>query len=211
MLKRGPVSSATVAGILTNAKAIHSDYDLSELLRLILAQQPLDEGNRRAFFAAVATLGSSYERHRVLSAAVSSQHASDPALLELALTAAAHLGSDYDTSTFLQEVLRQNGVEGGVRAPFFACVNTIGASYERGRVLQAVVRKPGTSDETLHAVLQSTRSMGSYELSQVLQLIARTQPLTGDLRNAYVAAADRLGDYEQTQALAALVRSERRK
>ncbi len=211
MLKRGPVASATVAGILTSAKAIHSDYDLSELLRLILAQQPLDDANRGAFFAAVATLGSSYERHRVLSATVSSQHASDPALLELALTAATHLGSDYDTSTFLQEVLRQNGVEAGVRAPFFACVNTIGSSYERGRVLQAVVRKPGTSDETLHAVLQAARSMGGYELSQVLQLIARTQPLTGDLRDAYVAAADRLGDYEQTQALAALVRSERRR
>jgi hypothetical protein len=212
MLKRGAVSPAVLGSILAKAKSIDSDYELSELLRQILSQQPLDERNRTAFFATLATMGSDYERHRVLSAVVSSQAPTDPAVLEAALGSAASIGSNYETSQFLQEVLRQNGVEGRVRAPFFAAANTIGSDYERGRVLQAVVRKPGASADTLRAVMQSAQRMGSdYERSQLLQLIARSYTLTGDLRDAYVAQADRLGDYEQTQALAALVRSERRK
>ena len=108
----------------------------------------------------------------MLSAVVSSAKPTDPAILESALSASATLRSDFETSTFLQEVLRQNGVEGSVRAPFFAAVNALGSSYERGRVLEAVVRKSGTSIDTMRAVLQSSRSMGGYELSQLLQLVA---------------------------------------
>ena len=156
----------------------------------------------------MATIGGAYERRRVLSAAVGGQHPGDAVLLEAALTAASRIGSDYDTSTFLQEALRAHGIE-AVRAAFFTVVSTIGGAYERGRVLQAVVRKPGTSDDTLRPVLQSSRAMTGYELSQLLQLVARSHALNGDLRDAYVAAADRLGGYEQTQTLAALARSER--
>ena len=211
MLKRGPVSSATLTGILTHAGSIDSDFELAELLRQILSQQTLDERNRTAFFTAVSTIGGAYERHRVLSAVISSTKPTDPAILESALSASATLHSDYETSTFLQEVLRQNGVEGSVRAPFFAAANTLGSSYERGRVLEAVVRKSGTSTDTLRAVLQSSRTMNGYELSQLLQLVARTSMVTGELRDAYLDAADRLGGYEQGQVMTALVKSERRK
>ena len=211
MLKRGPVSPSVLAGILATAKSIQSDYDLSELLRQIMSEQALDERNRTAFFNAVATIGSGYERHRVLGAVISSQHASDAGLLASALAAAAALRSDYETSQFLQEVLRQNGVEGPVRAPFFAAVNTIGSNYERGHVLQAVIRKPGTSPDTLRAVLQSAKAMNGYDLSQLLQLMAATHVIGGDLRDAYLDAADRLSGYDQGQVMTALVKSERRK
>jgi beta-lactamase regulating signal transducer with metallopeptidase domain len=211
MLKRGPVSPSILAGILANVRSIDSDYELSELLRQIVAQQPLDDRNRAAFFAAVSTIDSAYERHRVLNAVVSGDRASDPGLLEAALVSAAGLKSSYETSTFLQAVLRQNGVEGRVRAPFFSAANTIDSAYERGRVLEAVVKRTDASEETLRSVLQSSRALGGYELSQLLQALARTHTLSGGLRDAYVEAATRLGDYEQGQALTALVRSERRK
>jgi beta-lactamase regulating signal transducer with metallopeptidase domain len=208
MIKRGPLSPSTLGGVLASARSIGSDYEQAELLRQILAQQAIDERNREAFFAAVATIGGAYERHRVLSAVVGGPHPGDAGLLGGVLAAASRIGSDYDTSTFLQEVLRAHDIE-AVRAPFFTVVGTIGGAYERGRVLQAVVRKPGTSDDTLRLVLQSSRAMTGYELSQLLQLVARSHALNGDLRDAYVAAADRLGGYEQTQTLAALARSER--
>ena len=211
MLKRGPVSSSILAGILANVRSIDSDYELSELLRQIMAQQTLDDRNRPAFFAAVSTIDSAYERHRVLDSVVSGDRASDSGLLEAALGSAAGLHSDYDLSTFLQTVLRQNGVEGRVRAPFFAAANKLDSNYERGRVLQAVVRRTDASQDTLHSVLQSSRALSGYELSQLLQALARTHTIGGDLRDAYVEAANRLDDYEQGQALTALVRSERRR
>jgi len=182
---------------------------VTELLRQILAQQPLDERNRAAFFSVVSTIGGAYERHRVLSAAIASQRPSDPALIESALGAASTLHSDYETSMFLQEILRQNGIEGSLRAPFFAAVNAIPGHYERASVLRMVVKKSDASQDTLRAVLQSARVLDGYDLSQLLQLVASTHPVSGDVREAYLNLADRLAEYEQGQAMAALVRAER--
>jgi beta-lactamase regulating signal transducer with metallopeptidase domain len=211
MLKRGAVSSQTLATLLDNTTSIESDYELSELLRQITAQQPLDEKNRAAFFRAFATIGSDYEKRRVLSAVVSDTQPSDPALLEAALTAAATVGSDYEAASFLLEVLKQNVVEGVARAPFFRMVANVSSGYERGRVLQAVVRKAGTSSETLRDVLRAASGMSGYELSQLLQLVARSHALTGDVREGYLTAADRLSGYEQNQVFAALIKNERSK
>jgi hypothetical protein len=98
-----------------------------------------------------------------------------------------------------------------VRAPFFRVASAISSGYEKGRLLQAVVKKPGVSDDTLREVLRSTRGMSGYELSQLLQTVAAVRNLAGDLREAYLDAADRLSGYEQGQVLSALVRSERRR
>ena len=129
----------------------------------------------------------------------------------LALTHAAGMSSDYEAGTFLHEVLKQSGVEGPLRAPFFKVVGGMSSGYEKGRLLQAVVKKPGVSDDTLREVLRSTRGMSGYELSQLLQAVASVRVLSGDLREAYLDAADRLSGYEQSQVLSALVKSERRK
>jgi len=130
-------------------------------------------------------------------------------VLEAALTAASTMGSDYEAATFLLEVLKQNGVEGAARGAFFRTVAGVSSGYERGRVLQTVVRKPGTSSATLLEVLRASSGMSGHELSQLLQLIARTQPLAGDVREAYLSAAERLSGYEQNQVFAALVKNER--
>jgi beta-lactamase regulating signal transducer with metallopeptidase domain len=208
MLKRGPVTPQTLAGILEHSAGIDSDYELSELLRQIIVQQPLDDRNRAAFFKTVATIGSDYERHRVLSAVV--QRTGDTATVEAALAQAGSIGSDYEAATFLMEVLKQSGVEGAARAPFFRVVSGISSGYERGRVLQAVVRKSDATDDTLRAVLQATKGMSGYELSQLLMAVANARPLTGTLRDVYLDAADRLSGYDQSQVLSALVKSERR-
>jgi beta-lactamase regulating signal transducer with metallopeptidase domain len=209
MLKRGPVSSQTLAGILAHSNTIESDYELSELLRQIVEQQTLDDRNRAAFFRNVTTIGSDFERHRVLKAVI--DRSTDAATVEAALVHAGRMGSDYEAGTFLREVLKQSGVEGSLRAPFFKVVSGMSSGYEKGRVLQALVKRPDVSNDTLREVLRSTRGMSGYELSQLLIAVAGARTLTGDLRDAYVDAADGLSGYEQGQVLAALVRSERRR
>jgi beta-lactamase regulating signal transducer with metallopeptidase domain len=210
MLKRGPVNAQILAGILENSSTIESDYELAELLRQLVSQHTLDTRSRAAFFKAVATIDSDYEQRRVLSAVIGRQGPADPALIDGALQQANGLDSDYESASFLMDVLRQNGIESS-RAAFFRVVAGLGSGYERGRVLQAVVKQADTSAETLREVLRATSGMSGYELSQVLQLVARNHALTGDLRDAYITAADRLSGYEQTQVLAALARNERRR
>ena len=66
----------------------------------------------------------------------------DAATLEAALTQAVTIGSDHEAGTFLHEVLKQSGVEGPMRGPFFKVVSGMSSGYEKGRILQAVIKKP---------------------------------------------------------------------
>jgi beta-lactamase regulating signal transducer with metallopeptidase domain len=209
MLKKGPVSGQTLAGILTHSTTIESDYELSELLRQVMAAQTLDDRNRAAFFRAIGSIQSDYERHRILKSVV--DRSPDAATIEAALAAAVTMTSSYEAATFLHSVVKQSGVEGGLRAPFFRAVARVSSGHERGRLLQAVVKKPGVSTDTLREVLRSTTNMSGYELSQLLQAVATTHAITGDLREAYLDTADRLSGYEQGQVLTALIKSERRR
>ncbi|HEX6464207.1 MAG TPA: hypothetical protein VFZ98_07140, partial [Vicinamibacterales bacterium] len=210
MLKKGPVSPQVLASILDHARTLNSAYEVAELLRQILAQQTLDDRNRAAFFAVVATLHSDYERHRVLSAVLRTDRATSPAVLEGIFGQVERMTADHERSTLMLELLKQNSIEGNLRAPFFRAVDGIHGAYERGRVLRAVVEKPDASRDTLKLAIQAARGLPSYEASQLLIAIARRDAITGDLRDAYIDAADRLSAYEQGQVLTALVRSERR-
>ena len=211
MLKRGPVSSATLAGILAHATTIDSDYELSELLRQILSQQTLDDRNRAAFFRARRD-----DRQRLRApprAERRGRTAARPRHLEAALDAGReHRQRLREPGRSCRKSCKQSGVEGAVRAPFFKVVSTHGLRLrERPRAAGGRRRSPASATDTLRDVLQSSRGMSGYELSQLLQTVAAARSLTGDLRDAYVDAADRLSGYDQSQVLAALVKSERRR
>jgi hypothetical protein len=209
MLDKGPVTPAILESILSNTSSIESDYELAELLRQILGQQSLDEKTRPLFFKAVGSISSDYERHRVLSASL--RGTPDSATVIGALNRAGDIGSDYEAAQFLLEVLQKGTIEGAAREPFFTVVNRLNSTYERRRVLEALIRKPGLSRETLLGILQSAREMSGYDLAQVLLAVANAHSLTGDLRDSYLDAADRLSGYDQGQVMTALVKSERRK
>lgn len=210
MLKKGPVPPAVLAALLDHARSMNSDYDVSELLREILSHQALDDRNRAALFAVVSAMRSDYERHRVLNAVIRADGASSATVVEGVLRQAETMTSDHERATLLTELLKQNGIEGNLRAPFFRAVDAIRGSYERGRVLHEVVVKPDASNETLKLAIGATHGLPPYETSQVLVAIATAHPISGDLRDAYVQAADRLDQYSQGRVMTALVRSERR-
>jgi len=109
-------------------------------------------------------------------------------------------------------LVKRQPIEGDLRAPFFRAVDTISSSFERGRVLQAVAKRPDASPDTVLAVLRAAATMGSgFEISQVLLAVVSNHAVEGPARDAYVAAAEKLGDFEQGRTLSALVKSERRK
>ena len=104
---------------------------------------------------------------------------------------------------------KSQSIDGPLRAPFFKGVDTIDSSFERGRVLQAVVKRGNLPPETVVAVLRAAQNMGSsHETSQVLMSVASTHQLSGEARDLYVTAAGRLGDFDEGRALTALVKNE---
>jgi hypothetical protein len=97
-----------------------------------------------------------------------------------------------------------------LRPPFFAAADAIRSSFEKGRVLEAVARRPGAPPETILSVLRSASTIdGSHERSQVLLAVAANHPISGAAREAYIEAAEKLGEYEQQRVLSALVRRSR--
>jgi hypothetical protein len=108
--------------------------------------------------------------------------------------------------------VKTSGVEGATRAPFFRAVASIGSAFERGRVLQALLRRTDVSDQTVLEIVRSAQSITSaHERAQVLLAVAAAHQLTREARDAYIDASGELGDYEQGRVLSALVRNERRK
>ena len=149
-----------LAGILGSRATIDSDYELSELLRQIVAQQTLDDRNRAAFFGAVAT---HRQRLRAPSRADSAvdraaSAPSDRRLLEAALARPRSLHQRLRSRRrSCRRCCGRTASRGACARRSSTSSRGIDPDYERGRVLQAVVRKADASDDTLRAVLQAAR------------------------------------------------------
>jgi len=210
-LKRGPVSSPILAGILDASTAIDSDFEEASLLVQVAQLQPLDNTSRAPFFAALKTVSSDFEHHRVLTA-LAKQTDLTPESAKAMLESAGTIGSDFEMASFLVDIAKRRNVDGALREPFFGAVHSIDSAFERGRVLKTVAARTDLPAESLLDVLRSVKTMrGNFEASQVLMEVARTHTLTDQARDLYVDAAEGLGEFEQGQVMTALVRNERRK
>ena len=207
-LKNGPVEPALLSSLLEAARSIDSDYELASLLVQLVKQQSIDPA-RASFFATLDTVGSDYERGRVLAALGGRPDVSGDTTAAMLTAVAAKNNSDYETANFLLKVAKQP-MDASKRQPFFAAVDGMRSDYDKGRVLLAVAGQPGLSTDTIAAVLASVKAMkSSYEMSRVLQTLAANNAITGASRDAYIDVTESLGDYEQGRALSALVKSDR--
>jgi beta-lactamase regulating signal transducer with metallopeptidase domain len=209
VLKRGAVSPDGLAGMLQASAAIDSDFEQASLLAEIAKLSALDHTSRAPFFKALATVGSDFEHRRVLSALARRSDLA-PETITAMVESAGGIGSDFEKAAFLLDAIKA-GVDGGARAPFFRAVQDIGSSFERGRVLQALAKRPGLSSETMVDLLRAVKGMSSFEAGQVLLAVAALQPLAGPARDLYIEAAGQLGDFEQGRVMTALVKNEQRR
>ena len=196
-LKRGPVSADVLAGVLDGE---HRD-------RVGLTRRPSSScrspGSSRSTPARArrssrpsATVDSDYECRRVVSAVVRADPS--PETLATMLDPSIAIDSDFEQASFLIDIAKSQPIDGPLRAPFFKGVDSISSSFERGRVLQAVVKRGSLSPETVVAVLRSAQDMSSgHETSQVLMAVATTHPISGEARDLYIPTAGRLGDFER--------------
>ncbi len=121
--------------LLATATGIGSDFDLAELLVELAASYPgrLPE----ATFRAAATLGTDYERRRVLSAVVARPDL-DTEVVSQVLESARGIGSDHEMAQLLLELAERYPLDADLRPAFDRAVATIGNEYERQRILAAV-------------------------------------------------------------------------
>jgi beta-lactamase regulating signal transducer with metallopeptidase domain len=193
---------------LRAAQRIGSDYQQAETLMAIARFQTIDAATAPAYFDGVDTIGSDYERRRVLSAFL--DRTVDAAVVAALFRSAATIGSDYEQAEFLIGAARR-GLDVQATDPFFAAVETIGSDYEHRRVLATIAGRPKATDATLEALLQSSRAINSdYEQAELLVALARGRRFDGRLRSSYLDAAESIGsEHERTRAMVELLRTER--
>ena len=205
-LARGKLDAAAQARLLQWAgKSIDSDYELAELL-ITAARGPLAPPAQTAFVAAAGTLGSDYERGRVLSTALARADL-DARSAAAVLEAAQGIESDYELAQLLTQWQRGRTLDESLRPAFFRAAGSLQSDYERRRVLSAVVGRGNASEAVVAAALASGREIASdYELAELLTAVAELYPLGATLRPGYVAAVATLqSDHERGRALEALV------
>lgn len=140
----GARGAGTVAEVLREARRrIRDDWQMAELLlRAARDAGHLRGEARAAFFDALATVRSDWEKRRVLGAAIHPRL--DAEGVAAVLESALDVRQDYERAELLLELVRAHPLEEpGLRAAFGRAADTIGSDWERRRVREAFERRHG--------------------------------------------------------------------
>ena len=118
---------------------ISSDHEKANILKSSAQLFLNDATLSSAFFQAVRTIGSDYERRGTLSSLLTAKNLREENWLQM-LDTAASISSDYEKATFLLEASKIFELNTRVREAFLRTVETIRSDHERGRVLNALLR-----------------------------------------------------------------------
>jgi len=140
LLDRKDLDSSWLVGILDVAqRGLGSDHDQAELLVEIARSGRLSPEARRAFLAALGTIGSDHDYRRTADACASTAGLDEAGLTELLRDAARQLSSDFEMAEFLVGVAKEYRLSGEAREAYLEACDTIGSSYDNQRVLAALV------------------------------------------------------------------------
>jgi beta-lactamase regulating signal transducer with metallopeptidase domain len=143
LVSRGKLTPATLAMLLQSARGIESDYECAELLTAVAGKNHLeDPAAWRAYAEAADTIGSDYEHHKALSAAVKTGSLPQDSLVRL-IQSARGIKSDYERASLLVEIAGQYKLSGAPRDAYLEAARSIRSQYERQRAEAALVERPG--------------------------------------------------------------------
>ena len=136
---------SSAVALLRSARGIDSDFELAELLTAFVKKSALgDAAVLQAYGEAVHEIGSDYEHHRALSAAVQRGDLSQEALL-IVLRSAREISSSDERATLLVETAGRYSLSGTSREAYLEAAGSISSSYDRLRAEAALGRGKSVS------------------------------------------------------------------
>jgi bla regulator protein blaR1 len=131
------------AAIPQGSSGVESDFEMAELLQ---GMSPgLVDALGPTYLEAVASIGSDFERKRVL-AALARRPALPLSQLVSIADLTASMGSDFERAEVLLALARHQRLEGQAKDAVLKAAERLGSEFERGRVLAAVTQP--TADTT---------------------------------------------------------------
>lgn len=209
LFRHGNLNATAFADTLAHA-ALHvkSDYEQAQLLMAIAPALEGKDPATPAFFKAVDTINSNYERSRVLRSLLKRAAPSKELLIKIA-DSTKSITSDYEKAGVLKAVAAVYLDDSALRGIFFQTVGTIKSDYEHRRVLSALLKTKNLSEGALTQLLDSAAAISSdYEKASLL--LEASNAYTGDarLRSAFLKAVDTIkSDYERGRVLSALLKN----
>lgn len=191
-------SAATPAG---GDVGIQSDYDMAELL--IKTPPAIIEQASSGWAAAIASIGSSYDRSRAIQAALKT--GATPATVQAALDAASGITSDYDLATLLANAATAGALTDRTASAYFAATGHVKGSYDRGRVVQEIA-KSSLGDQSLAQAVTLAATMSSdYDRAEALIALSRARGIGPVTKKALSDSASAMhGEYDRGRVFEAL-------
>ncbi|MFI5155287.1 MAG: hypothetical protein ACHQEM_03845 [Chitinophagales bacterium] len=184
------------------ATAMGSDYDKARLL----VKFPVikDSATTLAYFQAVKTIGSDFERSNAI------RHLFDqnlePYQTVQILLVIKTVGSDFEKSQLLKQFPSRYIYDSINTAPYLDAVKSIGSDFERANAIRNMYSQPLKPDQ-IEQLLFVANTLGSdFEKANILKELIEKENLDSNSYSKLIAVADGLGsDFEKANILKEMI------
>lgn len=134
------LDDASLARLLREAvRDIRHDWEMAELLTAVARTQRIGGASRPAYFRAVETIGSEWDRRRAVAPLLRAPL--DRPTAEAVLALAQGFDQDYERAELLLDLLRARGIDESLREAFVRAAQDMDSEWDRQRVLSAYERR----------------------------------------------------------------------
>lgn len=181
-----------------------SDFEKGKLLRKFSATQMKDSMISQAYFEAVKSIGSDFEKANALKNRIRQPLTNEQ--FDAALIASNTIGSDFEKANLLKELIDQGIYEGESFSNLLSSVDHIGSDFEKANVLKKLVGKDIKTEEQWIGLINGTAQVSSeFERCNVLIQIADKMPKSEELKTNYLKVAKTINsEYEQERVVKAV-------
>ena len=153
---------------------IGSDFEKSKLLQKFSPTQLKDSLTSKAYFEAVGSVGSDFEKANTLKHIIKQPLSKEQ--FNSVLSASNTVGSDFEKANILKELLHQEIVAGENLSPFLNSADHVGSDFEKANILKELIDNKQFEGENFTNLIGSINRVGSdFEKTNLLKKLANKE------------------------------------
>ncbi len=197
-----PEEMTEIAGKIR--RNINSDFEKGKLLSKFSTDCLKDSLTARAYFAAVKSIDSDFEKANALRNILKQPLTNEQFVSALGVINI--IGSDFERANLLKELIDQEIFEDDSFGGLLGSINHLDSNFEKGNLLKRLVGKDIETENQWIGIIKVTEHItGDFERSNILLQIADNMPKKEQLMADYLKVAQTInGEMERGRVLKAL-------